>query len=130
MAAGFQLCKANGLVSYFRKRPFAVCLRKFAYWPVNCYKMSSHVMMSFLSALTPPTRWQITPNMWFLVGLVSLALAAPVARAQTNTGFSGFTQSFNPAGTNILFTTSNARGCFLVAVQYAVTRRGKGERTL
>ena len=37
-----------------------------------------------------------------------------IARAQTNTGFSGFTQSFNPAGSNILFTTTNVHGLFSV----------------
>jgi hypothetical protein len=34
--------------------------------------------------------------------------------AQTNSGFAGFTQSFNPAGSNILFTTTNVRGFFHV----------------
>jgi len=52
--------------------------------------------MKFLSTLTHPPRRRITPNIWLLAGLITLTLAAPGARAQTNTdpcpwiGIAGF----------------------------------------
>jgi len=46
--------------------------------------------------------------------LLTVALLPLSAAAQTNTGFSGFTQSFNPATSNILFTTANSWNFFHV----------------
>ena len=69
--------------------------------------------MKFLYTLTlPATRWQTAWNIQFRIVLVFFTLVASIARAQTNTAFSGFTQSFNPAGSNILFTTTNTNDFF------------------
>src|SRR5579871_6003139 len=72
-----------------------------------------NVVVSFPSAIRKG-RWRcralgrVKVRFLFVVSLFPL-----LSLAQTNTGFSGFTQSFNPATTNILFTTTNARGYFL-----------------
>lgn len=72
-------------------------------------------MMKFLSTLIlPALRRRTAWNIRFWIFLLSLPLAAFTANAQANTVFSGFTQSFDPASSNILFTTANTRGFFHV----------------
>src|SRR5579859_5164181 len=79
--------------------------------------MLPQATMKFLSTFTLPVPCRRTIwNTWFCIVLFSLSLVIPSSHGQTNTGFSGFTQSFNPATSNILFTTTNARGYFLVGI--------------
>jgi concanavalin A-like lectin/glucanase superfamily protein/putative Ig domain-containing protein/PKD domain-containing protein len=71
--------------------------------------------MKFFSTLTvTATCRHISSNIRFWIVLFFFTLIASITRGQTNTGFSGFTQSFNPAGSNILFTTTNVQGFFHV----------------
>ncbi|HUJ71319.1 MAG TPA: putative Ig domain-containing protein [Verrucomicrobiae bacterium] len=69
--------------------------------------------MKFLSILAPPPRrWRAVRNIWFLVVLLSPLPVASLTHAQTNGGFSGFNQPFDPTSSNIVYTTTNYSGFF------------------
>src|SRR5579871_3611878 len=88
------------LDSYFRKARSHLCR-----WSVICSQNTSQVMKSFCTLAGSIPRWRTTWNITFLWVLLLLAFKVPAALAQANTGFSRFTQSFNPLTSNILFTT-------------------------